>query len=493
MNRSIFYLFIALSVVIVQLSFFSCTGNSPNLPKKKLLALMNELSQKAAKTPAFILPDSNYVPPAGVRYTEIRAIDYSDPPAVIDIVGNLNNRKIFKLSDFASSVRYVILRPPPDVKFSSIHDIATDDERIFINTAQGLFCYSTEGLYQYTVVKNELEDNFMGTGSFRVVMGSIGEIDLFNGILVHRFIHWHTIAVGGTDVNLHFFDIKELDAQMFFNSQSNELGFSNATPKYQRALTSQTDAGWGRQYLLMNDQSVFNNNWTITSIHGDTLCKFMNYDQATINRVMQSRGAGVLIPSNIYRISGQMMLQNGHNDTVFRVMPPNRLTPAYVMNWGNYKPDLKEHVAGSALEGKLVLGSWIETPRFIFIHYTEGRNFPTRRDQGKVKFHYAIYNKTAKTLTHHISPTTPAMRQAQSGWSSTTTVNVPLPMLIENDIESVGMPFYPEGLNHKDEMYMIFSKERIADYIASGRYRNDKLQAIYDSMPDDGFCIMFVK
>ena len=110
--------------------------------------------------------------------------------------------------------------------------------------------------------------------------------------------------------------------------------------------------------------------------------------------------------------------------------------------------------------------------------------------QGIVKFYWAIYDKTAKTLTHYLTSTTPAMRDVDTGRMK---LKVPIPTLIENNIESVGMPFWPEGVNHKDEMYMIFSKERIADYIASGKYRSDKLQAISDNMPDDGFCIMIVK
>jgi hypothetical protein len=136
-------------------------------------------------------------------------------------------------------------------------------------------------------------------------------------------------------------------------------------------------------------------------------------------------------------------------------------------------PEISQHVAGSALEGKFVLGNWIETSRFVFLHYTEGRDYPNRRREGKVKDHWAIYDKTAKSLTHHLSSEERVM--------------------YENDIEPVGMPFYPTGVNHRGEMYMTFSKQQVADYIASGRYRNDQLQAIYDSMPDDGFCLMTVK
>ena len=39
-------------------------------------------------------------------------------PITIDIVGNLDNKKVFQLSDIASSIRYIILQPTSDAKIS---------------------------------------------------------------------------------------------------------------------------------------------------------------------------------------------------------------------------------------------------------------------------------------------------------------------------------------------------------------------------------------
>jgi len=481
MTSKIFHCIVTLSLITCHLTLFSCTGNSPNLSEKKLQALMNDVTLKPAETPTFTLPDSNYVPQAGVKYSEIRAIDPAAPPIVIDISGNLNNKKVFKLSDFASSVTYIRLPPPPDTKFSSITDIATDDERIFISAREGLFCYSADGTYRYTMIKNQFDEL-----SNMPVMGSRGQIDLLNGILVNILFHLPAGAPGyTTDVKLNFFDVKELDTQMFVYNPSNELNYFGATPKYQRQLKPEP----GHHFLLMNDQSVFHSGLTLTSIGGDTLCKFTNFDQPAVDRIMQGRGAGSRPGASIYRINGNVMLSIGLNDTIFRVIPPNRLAPVYIMNWGNYKPNLVEFVTSGAMAGKFILRSWLETQQFIFIHYTEGNNAPRYLDLGNVKFYYAIYDKTTKTLTHHLTSTTPAIRQR----SGTITRTVSVPLLIENDIDPVGMPFWPQALNHRGEMYMTFSKEQIKDYINTGRYRNDKLQAIYDSMPDDAICIMIVK
>ena len=475
MKNKISY-FIILSLMACQALLVSCGNRNPNLSEKQLQELMNDSIQKVAA----ILSDTGYVPPAGARHTEIRSVDLADPPAIIDIAGNLENKKEFKLSDFASSVRYIYLQQPPDTKSTSISDVASDDKHIFVNTSEGLFCYSDEGQYLYTVCVNELETSSLGA---RVVRGIYGNIDLLNGSLMYRSLHWPSLDEGITDMQLNVCDVNELDARMLFNIQSRELKNSNLQPKYQRRVDPKNSAGTTR-FLLMDDLSLFNSNsLTGVAIYGDTLCQFNDYDQpTTIVRVS--------VRPQIYRMDGHVMLRQGYNDTVFRVMPPNRLTPAYVMQWGEYKPDINQYAAGSDLEEKLVLQEWIETPRHIFIEYTEGRSYPARWRQGKVKFHWAIYDKTAKTLTHHLVSPIPAMREANVG---TMTSPVPLPAMFENDIEPVGMPFWPKGVNHKDEMYMTFSREQIKSYIATGKFQNDKLQAIFDNMPDDGFYLMMVK
>jgi hypothetical protein len=326
-----------------------------------------------------------------------------------------------------------------------------------------------------------LETSNLGT---RIVKGVLNNVDLSNGRLIYRTKHWPSLDEGVTDIRLNVFDVKELDTQMLFDTQSRELKKSEPQPRYQRRLNPKKDNGGSSRYLLMDDLSLFiSNSLTGVALYGDTLCKFNDYDQpATFARVAVS--------SNIYRINGQVMLRKNYNDTVFRVIPPNRLVPAYVMQWGDYKPDINQYASGSDLDGKLVLRNWVETLRYIFVEYTEGRAYVGRWAQGKVRHHWAIFDKTAKTLTHHLTSPIPAMREVKVG---TMTVPNPIPAMFENDIEPVGMPFWPNGVNHKNEMYMTFSREQIKDYISTGRYQNDKLQAIYNDLADDGFCIMIVK
>jgi hypothetical protein len=299
-------------------------------------------------------------------------------------------------------------------------------------------------------------------------------------------------------IQMSFFDVGEMNAQMRFNIQPNELRGSGINPQYHRNLGVPNSSNLWEHYLIVGNQSILNNNnLSITTIHGDTICRFIDFNLSEIERLRRTTNT-VHVPSNIYRIHGQTMLQVRHNDTVFRVTPPNRLSPAYVINWGQYKPDVIEHTLGSALEGKLILRDWVETPRFIFIHYTEGRD-SRLREQGKYKEYWAIFDKTANTLTNHVTserqPTQRVLhfvRPDGRSWMWRTGLYDSL-AIIENDIDNVGMPFWPQGINHRGEMYMVFSKETIKRYIERGMNQNDKLQAIYENLPDDSFGIMIVR
>ena len=475
-----FFRFVIITLFVCPTMLFSQGARrNPGLSDRQLMELMDDTTRRTTRTG---LQDSVYVPPAGAKYTEIRSVDPAAPPAIIDIVGNLNNKKAFKLSDIASSVKYIQLQPPPGIKFtlSIIRDVLTDDEHIFVNTWEGLFCYTAEGQYLYPLTINETDSGRYGNSIQSGVANNFGtftnNIDLLNGNLIYRTHYKNAADDRIYEFWMNVFDVKELDTQMRFNFQSGELKANFAQPTYQRRISP---ANIRRGFMMMNDRSLFSINslsgaMTSIDITGDTLCKFNDYDR--------TESANVVNFSSLYRINGKVMLRKSYNDTIFRIEPPNRFVPAYVMQWGAYKPDRTQHAAGSDLEGKLVFSNWIETSRYIFIEYTEGRNYPKRLRQGKVGFHWAIYDKTAKTLTHLLASTTPAMIEDSV-----------YPPLIENDIDPVGMPFWPKRVNHKGDMYMTFSKEQISRYIATGKFNNDKLQTIHDNMPDDGFYIMVVK
>ena len=362
-------------------------------------------------------------------------------PVIIDIVGNLENKRESRLSDFGSSVRYIRLQPPPGVEFRlGIQNVLSDDEHIIIKTWQGLFLYAADGTFLSSIFETDLE---MDGGVFRTRSGFLFPSgDLLNGKLLFR-----TTEEGVEGFNI--LDIANLSEN------------ANLQPTFQRSLPSGIDRGFWTRYFLIDEHSYFvTESLTAMSIQsGDTLFRIHNYYRPTF-----TASNVPIVPTSSYRINGKLMMQIAHNDTVFALTPPNRVEPAFVMEWGEFRSDMNRRANGLPQNDRFLLQNWVETQHHIFIEYSkgDGRNAPRHR---------AIFDKEAKTLTHHTTPT----------------------LLFENNIDPVGMPFFPQGINHRGEMYMFFSKEQVQQQIATGKFNNSRLQTLYNRMPDGSFYLMIVR
>lgn len=227
-----------------------CQNRNPNLSNKRILELQDSIS-KAAKT---VQLDTSYVPPAGARYQEIRSVKSSVPPVLIDIAGNLGNKKTFKLSDIATGVRYIILRQPPDLKYKRIIEVVSDNEHIFIKTGDGLFCYSPEGQYLFTAYLNKLEENSpapkMSIGGITItkdpfISGIVGNIDLLNGKLVFRTSE----EASGRWLNVY--DVKELESKTSLNTKPNELKKNYPEPTVRRKIKGGGNDGRAKYLWLI--------------------------------------------------------------------------------------------------------------------------------------------------------------------------------------------------------------------------------------------------
>ncbi len=447
MNRIFFFLFITLSSIIYFLSLFSCGNRNPNLSDKQLLTLANDTAQNNFEFQSIVAADTSCIPTKGIKFVENRSIDPAFPPIPIDIAENLNQKTRFKLSDFASSVHYIRIMPPKGEKFLFIFDIAFGDQSMYINTPAGIFHYSADGKYMSTICNNQIEKEH-----FYFSKGSIGNIDLLNGLLMYRDIEYSS---GDRDILKLFLQI--LDTQ-------------SSTIRHTIKLNLKKEGGRDCTYQFIDKQSLFlAPSWISTNLHGDTLCRFSDNEKPSASTLFKNNSEN----SKLYRFGKQLTLRKAYNDTIFRIPEPNRLLPVYTLQWGKYKATVDESVIGSDMDGKFILQDLVETPRFIFFNYSEGRNYPGRHE--KVKYQWCIYNKTTHEIKHHI-----------------TEVPYFVQPIIENNIDQLGMPFWPQGTTHKDKMYMIFSKEEIQRYISSLPHFKNKLQMIAKDMQDDDFFLMIV-
>ena len=91
----------------------SCRKNRLKTNEKNLVReIIHQENEKFVDDKAIF--KTNNKTSGGLRLKENRSVDPERPPIRIDITRAKENERNFKLSDIASSVRYVKLQTPPD-------------------------------------------------------------------------------------------------------------------------------------------------------------------------------------------------------------------------------------------------------------------------------------------------------------------------------------------------------------------------------------------
>ena len=186
---------------------------------------------------------------------------------------------------------------------------------------------------------------------------------------------------------------------------------------------------------------TYNNN-------GDTLCQFTDYDRI-VNFSHGSYRTHAKLTS--YYFNELVTIKPEYNDTVFRLIPPNRLLPVYVLDFGAYTVNYMDGLNPDFdLSEKYMLYSIHETNNLLFLRFTKNHDGPTNRKKNAVKFYNAIFFKKEGKLYHH-----PGYTLAPEG--------------INNDLDG-GMPFWPDFITPQDEMMKLVSGKIIRDYVNSEEF-----------------------
>jgi hypothetical protein len=136
----------------------------------------------------------------------------------------------------------------------------------------------------------------------------------------------------------------------------------------------------------------------ILNDQGDTLSSFSKLEKLKNYTNPLQRGTDY---GTQYEHNGKLYFRPEFNDTVFEVIPPNRLYPVYILKLGNYKASLQEGVDPDfKLTGKIIPGEWAETKDYVFMTYTkDDYDCQVTRKKKTVKIYHAIYSK----LDHQLS------------------------------------------------------------------------------------------
>jgi hypothetical protein len=188
---------------------------------------------------------------------------------------------------------------------------------------------------------------------------------------------------------------------------------------------------------------------------GDTICQFTDYDRI----VNYSYGAGRnAVELKSYYYNGLLTIKQEYNDTVFRLIPPERLLPVYILDFGKYKFNFMDGFNPNFdLSDKFMLNSLNETNGFLFIRYTQNNDCLNTRKKNAVKFYNALFNKKEGKLYHQPGSTL-------------------LPEGLENDLDG-GMPFWPDFITPQGEMMKLVSGSVLKDYINSAEFKKSTFSA----------------
>lgn len=413
--------------------------------------------------------------PASFRKKEIRSVDKQRPPVKIDIMGTVNNTRKLKLSDVASSIRYVKLQTPPDTLL--LYDlffyrpaldskVRSDGQQIIFEGLFGLTRYNMQGEFEETIWKNKAGIRFYGSGAMYGGKDFFGvpfhiPVSFSNGNLYFTF---HDGPTGngqvmkykpGTDKKLTIQSQPETPGHsnipgdtLFNKNQFSEDRFSciyGIGPDSWAGLNNKWNAGRsGALLVTYNDK-------------GDTLCKFTDYERIANFSFAQTRTA---IELETYSYNGQVTLKQEYNDTVFRLIPPDRLLPAFIIDFGEYKFNAMNGLnADFDLSNKYMLNSLHETNDFLFIRYTQNYDCLNTRKKNAVKFYNALFNKKEGKLYH------------KPGFTL-------LPEGLENDLDG-GIPFWPEFITPQGEMMKLVSGKVMKDYVNSAGFRKSSISEQY--------------
>lgn len=469
----IIYLFVLVFCIVV----LSCKGKKQTL--SDAVTQEDSVIIEELYTAELIL--DTIIPRPGIRYTESRKVNPSNPPIVIHLEEESEIRGL-DLSQFYSQVEYVKLKHPLSEKGigflgNSSYQISFENHsisgrgmssKIFLRDKKivagdsffGYHCFDLQGNYLYTIVAKKY----------------LPDLDVKNNKVSARYGLFSDLFSGFSMLN---------DNCLIIKVENNKGTFAFHNVNTQKTYLTRP-ASYGSSFLLSSDtyveykyQAAADKQYPIMysfDIKGDTLCRFMNYNPL----VEIGRGAYTNPETtNLYYFNEHLTLRQAYNDTIYRVSV-DKLTPAFVLNLGSKKPDIETALKGNK-EGKVFIHRIWETDDLLFIVHTENYDCPNNRNNGSVKFFYSYYDKMERK--HYSIP----------------GKSYPETFVLKNSIPGA-IPLMTNNISvYKDRLYASYTKKQLQDIMDSDNFslfsseQQVKMKELHAGLSDYELIIMLLK
>jgi hypothetical protein len=476
-----------LVIITIALTVISCHRNQLRLNEKRLsdeiilLEKQNEETERTAHEKE--LADTLNQHEKGMFFKEDRSVDPSHPPVLIDIAGNLNNVKDIRLSEVAASVSYIRMGPvtdpslPSDLKFKYY----LLDNYIVAQNLYGIHLYSKEGQFIRSIVKNEYtgvevkngsisfwnDFTLRGGGVSAWVKGDKLLYEYSNTNTGQKYIMEYDCSAPGLTKNYKF-DPENPDEISGLGTIALDLNHGKTEipkpRKHQGMFGGPAEVFFLDRSLYLFDNYSYavparrgDNMMAVLDNNGDTISKFTRFEKLKNYTKSLQRGTydGVQYESN-----GKMYFRPEYNDTLFLVTPPNRLTPLYTLNLGEYKVARQQGVDPDfKLTGKIIPVGWAETNDHIFLKFSkDDYDCLNTRKNKTVKIYHSLYIKKSKQFF------------VLNGDPFDYT-----PEILENDIDG-GIPVWPLSYmtGNNGEILISLKGRELKDRIKSEQFRISK-------------------
>lgn len=476
-------------ILIVLAALVSCGHNRMKINQKALTKQILTEEEQLAKEEAIRvekekqLADSLAKLPKGFRFKEDRKVDPNNPPVIIDFTSESPSREV-KLSEIGQKITYVRLSVPNDSLYFSPGmggDVSFTRDNIILNNNFGVHRFSRDGKYIEAIANSNIETR---QNNKQAAFGYF-EKENYRGVWVnHVSVAGNRIFYKFSDypngkVSLLGYELKSDNGTVNFKEGQENKGDKSFTKgaiitSGKEAILSGTP-GLSSTYIygLSSDfyagvNSHLDANRTgfmlaTFNLKGDTLCKFTQFDKLetpiTSNLI---RSVNSIIN---WEYKGVFSFIKSFNDTIFRLVPPNRLIPVYVFKFGPHKiTDEEWYQTNKELKNKFLITSVLENDKYLFVE------FDYYDANGESESHNAIYTKATHSLTQlplEEKATTPNNSSPGFGPASHTfkpTIN------FLNDIDN-GLPFWPHFVTPRGELGMLVLPERLKTYLQKGRYK----------------------
>ena len=408
----------------------ACQENRLKSDEKKLSAeiLLREKEEAERIDRENRLADSLKKLPPGFRFKEDRSVDPSHPPVVIDIAGSLDNVKDFALSDVTSRITYIRMEKAPDSSFARVMRFKyyLMDSNIVAVNPSGIILYSRKGKYRSTVVKNEStgievsanrmtvtgDNTFIGGGTTVWATGKNLFYKYRNSLTGQSYIMKYDCSQLPVILSMGFdpekpYKIRGMGEIAIDLNHGKRVGQQKGNAN--GMWSAGTDFIYRRLSSMMLDRNTYVQQLAspfdmgskyimgIFNQQGDTLAAFTQFEKLDhfSKAVMRGTDQGTQYENN-----GNLYIRNAFNDTVFRVLPPNRLLPVYVLKLDKYKLLKKEGLDPDFnLAGKIIPETWADTKNYIFLTFSkDSYDCPNTRTSKQLKQYYALFSKSTQKL-----------------------------------------------------------------------------------------------